>query len=115
MLQMFKLCLFIINILYAKAFLNHKIRNYIQLNMALKYDPNTFIKVSIKRPLGIDLEEVEANGESGVYISDLAVDGNAAKTGKLRKGLFLMEANNIDVILQFYLLVKYFLIICHKF
>lgn len=64
---------------------------------ALKFDPNKFISITVPRPLGISLEEVEENAARGVVITEVQKDGNAMTTGKVRKGLFLVEANNIDV------------------
>ena len=52
---------------------------------ALKFDPANFIKVSIQKPLGLSLEEVEENKKRGVTISEID-DGNAKASGKLKRG-----------------------------
>lgn len=41
------------------------------LSMALKFDPSKFIKVSITKPLGISLEEVEENANRGVMVTEV--------------------------------------------
>jgi ferredoxin len=68
---------------------------------ALKFDPTEFISISVNRPLGIDLEEINDDNFRGVYISDFLKDGNADKALRKEflspKGLFLVEANGIDV------------------
>lgn len=63
---------------------------------AQKFDPSTFVKVSILKPLGLSLEENEPNNPRGVYISDVG-DGNAKSSGKLSKGLYLIEVAGVDV------------------
>ena len=64
--------------------------------LAQKYDPATFIQVSLLKPLGLSLEEVVENGRSGVVIEEVG-DGNAKTCGKLYKGLFLVSANGKDL------------------
>ena len=63
---------------------------------AQKYDPASFIKVSLMKPLGLSLEEVVENGKSGVLVEDVG-DGNAKTCGKLYKGLFLVSAGGVDL------------------
>jgi ferredoxin len=63
---------------------------------AQKFDPSTFIKVSIPKPLGLSLEENEPNKARGVFISSVG-DGNAKKSGKLSNGLYLLEVAGTDV------------------
>lgn len=63
---------------------------------AQKFDPTTFIQVSLLKPLGLSLEEVVENGRSGVVIDEVG-DGNAKLCGKLYKGLFLISANGRDL------------------
>ena len=67
------------------------------LNMALKFDPKNFVKVTIKKPLGINLEEAEEGKNSGVFISDVTPGGNAAQTNAIKKGMFLLSVGDTDV------------------
>jgi hypothetical protein len=53
--------------------------------MAKKFDPEDFLKVSISKPLGLDLEEVEENAARGVTIAAVN-EGNAKANGKVYKG-----------------------------
>jgi len=64
---------------------------------ASKFDPNTFISVSVARPLGISLEEVQENAARGVIVTEVQKEGNAKATSKVNSGLFLVKANGIDV------------------
>jgi len=64
---------------------------------ATKFDPSTFISVSVARPLGISLEEVQENAARGVVVTEVQKEGNAKATGKVNSGLFLVKANGIDV------------------
>ena len=41
------------------------------LSMVNKFDPNKFIKVSVTKPLGISLEEVEENANRGVVVTEV--------------------------------------------
>ena len=68
----------------------------VSLYMAKKYDPSTFIKVEIKKPMGISLEEVSATEKRGVYVLEVK-DGNAKQTNKVFKGQLLIEVNGEDV------------------
>jgi ferredoxin len=69
--------------------------------MALKFDPSDFLSISVKRPLGLDLEEVDDGTFKGVYIADFKQDGNADKAIRKEflspKGLFLVEANGVNL------------------
>ena len=47
------------------------------LSMALKFDPSKFIKVKVKKPLGISLEEVEENTNRGVMVTEVKKDSNS--------------------------------------
>jgi hypothetical protein len=54
--------------------------------MALKYDPAAFVKVKLNRPLGITFEECdnfEGFTQKGVFVLELAKEGNAEKSGKV--------------------------------
>jgi hypothetical protein len=59
--------------------------------MAKKFDPEDFIKVSISKPLGLDLEEVEENAARGVTVSAVN-QGNAKANGKVYKGTILVPS-----------------------
>lgn len=39
--------------------------------LALKFDPETFISVSLVKPFGLTLEEVEENGKQGVLVDEV--------------------------------------------
>lgn len=64
---------------------------------ALKYDPSAFIRVNLKKPVGINLEEVVVNDNRGVYVSEVLNDGSAKDSKQIYKGLILIEVNGIDV------------------
>ena len=64
---------------------------------AAKFDPSTFITTSVKKPMGMDLVEVEPDSPRGVMIGDLNPDGNAKASGNLYKGLFMVAVNGVDV------------------
>jgi ferredoxin len=64
-----------------------------------KFDPEDFVRVSLMKPLGVQLEEVKEGGSLGVTIQ--AVNEGSAKTsGKVKKGLYLISANGIDLKFQ---------------
>ena len=65
---------------------------------AAKFDPADFITVSLSKPLGLSLEEVEENKPRGVTVE--AVDGNAKASGKIVPGLFLVSVNGVDTKFQ---------------
>jgi hypothetical protein len=55
------------------------------VSRAKKFDSEDFIKVSISKPLGLDLEEVEENAARGVTVAAVN-EGNAKANGKVYKG-----------------------------
>eukprot|EP00607_Mallomonas_marina_P000227 CAMPEP_0182429198 /NCGR_PEP_ID=MMETSP1167-20130531/25587_1 /TAXON_ID=2988 /ORGANISM="Mallomonas Sp, Strain CCMP3275" /LENGTH=234 /DNA_ID=CAMNT_0024612579 /DNA_START=127 /DNA_END=828 /DNA_ORIENTATION=- len=63
---------------------------------ALKYDPSEIVTISLTKPLGLVLEEVEADGKSGVFVGECTEGGNAKKSGKISRGYYLLEVNGID-------------------
>lgn len=63
---------------------------------AAKYDPSAFVRVNVKKPLGLAFEEVEADAKSGVYVCEVN-EGNAKSTNAIYKGLLLIEVNGVDV------------------
>ena len=64
---------------------------------ALKFDKKDFVTISINKPLGLDLEEAADGKDCGVVIAELTEGGNAAKTQRLARGMFLKYADNVDV------------------
>lgn len=64
---------------------------------AKKFDDSNFVSVSLIKPLGLSLEEVEENKARGVTISAVNDGGSAKESGKVTKGLFLVSANGIDL------------------
>ena len=68
-----------------------------RLNVLRYWMRTDLVKVSIKKPFGIDLQEVEANSNKGVYVNSIDLDSNADKTKLLKKGLLLQKVNNINV------------------
>ena len=67
--------------------------SFVRTNAA-KFDPADFIVVSLNKPLGLSLEEVEENKPRGVTVE--SVDGNAKASGKIVPGLFLVSVNGFD-------------------
>jgi len=65
--------------------------------MAKKYDPETFVKVELKKPMGLSLEEVSATEKRGVYVLEVKEGSNAKQTQKVFKGQLLLEVNGEDV------------------
>lgn len=63
----------------------------------LKFDPKYFMPVSLQKPLGMTLVEVEENKKSGVFVEEVNEGGSAFQSGAIRKGLYLMEINGVDV------------------
>jgi ferredoxin len=59
---------------------------------AQKFDPSDFIHVSLLKPMGLSLEEVEQNGNRGVMVDEIN-SGSAKLSGKIYKGLLLLSAN----------------------
>ena len=71
-------------------------RSTLTRHSAAKFDPSDFITVSLKKPLGISLEEVEENKKRGVTIDGLDDGGSAKANGKIYAGLFLVSVNGMD-------------------
>lgn len=65
----------------------------------LKFDPANFIRVSLMKPLGVQLEEVKEGGSLGVTI-EAVNEGSAKASGKVKSGLFLISANGKDLKFQ---------------
>lgn len=65
----------------------------------LKFDPSNFIRVSLMKPLGLQLEEVKKGGKLGVTI-EAVNDGSAKASGKIKRGLYLISANGQDLKFQ---------------
>lgn len=63
----------------------------------VKYDPNQFVTVSVRKPLGVSLFEVTENEKDGVFIGEIDEEGAIARTSKIQKGLFLLKINDEDV------------------
>lgn len=63
---------------------------------AQKFDPDTFIKISAQKPLGLSLVEVEENKSRGVLVDEVK-DGSVKTIGTVSKGLYLIEVNGKDV------------------
>jgi ferredoxin len=63
---------------------------------AAKFDKSNFLYVSVKKPLGIAIEEIEEGKPRGVYISDVG-EGNAKATNQIYKGQFIVAINGEDV------------------
>ena len=63
----------------------------------LKFAPNKFLKVNLKKPLGLSLEEVSENKARGVMITDVTDGGTAKASGQPIKGRFLVSVNQLDV------------------
>lgn len=63
-----------------------------------KFDTAKYQRVSLKKPLGLSLEEVQENTARGVMITDVN-DGGSAKAAGLTslRGKFLCSVNNVDV------------------
>jgi ferredoxin len=59
---------------------------------AQKFDPSDFIHVSLLKPMGLSLEEVEQNSNRGVMVDEVN-SGSAKLNGKIYKGLLLLSAN----------------------
>jgi len=64
---------------------------------ALKYDPDTFIYVSLLKPFGLTLEEIVPGEKFGVYVASCADGGRAKLSGKIYPGLMLLKVNTIDL------------------
>ena len=64
-----------------------------------KFDPANFIRVSLMKPLGVQLEEVKEGGSLGVTI-EAVNEGSAKASGKVKSGLYLISANGKDLKFQ---------------
>ena len=64
-----------------------------------KFDPKNFVRVSLMKPLGVQLEEVKEGGSLGVTI-EAVNEGSAKASGKVKKGLYLISANGQDLKFQ---------------
>ena len=64
-----------------------------------KFDEANFIRVSLMKPLGVQLEEVKEGGSLGVTI-EAVNEGSAKASGKVKSGLFLISANGKDLKFQ---------------
>ena len=64
-----------------------------------KFDPASFIRVSLMKPLGVQLEEVKEGGSLGVTI-EAVNEGSAKASGKIKSGLYLISANGQDLKFQ---------------
>lgn len=62
-----------------------------------KFDSQYFIPVSIKKPLGLSLLEAEEGKKLGVFVESVNEGGSAIQSSLIKKGLFLMEINGVDV------------------
>ena len=75
-----------------------KVRQNTQL-YEQKFDPSNFVRVSLMKPLGVQLEEVKEGGSLGVTI-EAVNEGSAKASGKVKKGLYLISANGQDLKFQ---------------
>jgi ferredoxin len=64
-----------------------------------KFDASKFIRVSLMKPLGVQLEEVKEGGSLGVTIEKVN-EGSAKASGKIKSGLYLISANGQDLKFQ---------------
>jgi ferredoxin len=64
-----------------------------------KFNEDDFVRVSLMKPLGVQLEEVLEGGSLGVTIGSVN-DGSAKASGKVKKGLYLISANGRDLKFQ---------------
>lgn len=65
--------------------------------MAPKWDTQKYLRCSLKKPLGLSLEEVMENAARGVMITEVK-DGGSAKAANLGSltGKFLVSVNDVD-------------------
>lgn len=66
---------------------------------AQKYDSKYMVRVSVVKPLGVSLEEVEVDAEAGVYVGDID-EGSIKSTNQVRKGDYLLEVYIFNVIIS---------------
>eukprot|EP01040_Poterioochromonas_malhamensis_P022677 gene22677-27630_t len=62
-----------------------------------KYDPEKFIEVRAKKPLGLTLYEIEENAKSGVLIGEIDKTSPLSKMKEITLGLYLLKINGKDV------------------
>ena len=62
-----------------------------------KYDPERFIEVRAKKPLGLTLYEIEENAKSGVLIGEIDKTSPLSKMKEITLGLYLLKINGKDV------------------
>lgn len=67
------------------------------INAAPKFDTSKYLRVALKKPLGLNLEEVLENKARGVMIADVNDGGSAKASGSPIKGRFLVSVNKQDV------------------
>lgn len=67
------------------------------VNAAPKFDTSKYLRVSLRKPLGLNLEEVLENAARGVMIADVNDGGSAKGSGAPIKGRFLVSVNKEDV------------------
>lgn len=63
---------------------------------AKKFEAADVVTVEVQKPLGLGLVENEENSNSGVCIDELDA-GSLLSTGMVRKGMYLLTVNDIDV------------------
>lgn len=59
---------------------------------ALKFDPENIITVSLRRPLGLQLQENVENEARGVFVAEVN-EGSAKASGKVYRGLYLLQGS----------------------
>lgn len=63
-----------------------------------KFDTAKYQRVTLKKPLGLSLEEVQENKARGVMITEVNEGGSAKAAGLTSlRGKFLCSVNNVDV------------------
>jgi len=68
------------------------------VNAAPKFDKTKFVRCSLKKPLGLSLEEVSENKAKGVMITEVKDGGSAKEAGLTAlKGKYLVSVNNVDM------------------
>eukprot|EP01031_Cornospumella_fuschlensis_P039366 gene39366-47919_t len=65
--------------------------------LAKKFDDADIVTVEVTKPLGLGLIENEENKKLGVCVDEIDKDGSLVKTGKVRKGMYLLTINEKDV------------------
>ena len=69
------------------------------VNAAPKFDKTKMVRCSLKKPLGLSLEEVSENKAKGVMITEVNEGGSAKAAGLTTslKGKYLVSVNNVDM------------------